>query len=143
MSQRFHSTDLVYNTVSNDDGRLRVNEEKYCNDFSTPIKAPFHNVLKSVSDETVEKFSKSFMMVSETQAKLLHQLVKLLQPKNILEIGGFTGYSAIAMASALSSTSRLDSLELDEQHAEIAIKHVKEAGLQDIVNVHIGPADKR
>lgn len=141
--KRYHSTDVVSTTISNNNGRLRLDEEKYCNDFSTPITKPFENILKSLENETIEKFSKSFMMVSETQGKFLHQLVKLLQPENVLEIGGFTGYSAIAMASALPPESSLVSLELNVQHAGVSMKYIEESGLQEIVNIIVGPAEQR
>lgn len=142
--KRFIFTENSSGTIYNVNNRLRQEEESYCNDLSTAFKPPIRNVLSSVVKETREKFSKKqIMMVNETQAKFLHQLIKLLQPKNVLEIGGFTGSSAIAMGSALPPNSHLDSLELEEEHAKLLKKYINEAGLQNVVNVIIGPADKR
>ncbi|KAI8642183.1 O-methyltransferase [Parasitella parasitica] len=80
------------------------------------------------------------MMVSSLQGKLLHNLVAIFQPQRVLEIGGFTGYSAIAMGSALAAKATLLSLELDPKHIEFAEKFVNEAQLQDKVKFRQGPA---
>ncbi|KAI8088122.1 O-methyltransferase [Thamnidium elegans] len=80
------------------------------------------------------------MMVSKVQGKLLRQLVGILRPNKVLEIGGFTGSSAIAMGSALSPNASLLSLELDPKHIAIAERHVKNANLQDKVKFKQGAA---
>ncbi|KAI8379188.1 O-methyltransferase [Radiomyces spectabilis] len=80
------------------------------------------------------------MMVSQCQAKLLHQLTLLLRPRRVLEIGTFTGYSTIAMASALESAATITTLELDQRPLQIAHQYIQKAGLNDIVEMKQGPA---
>jgi caffeoyl-CoA O-methyltransferase len=141
--KRFHSTDILKNTVSNDKGRLRSGEEHYCTSLSTPFKQPYLNVLQTLAKETEQKFSNPHMMVGNNQAKLLSQLVAILRPTRVLEIGGFTGFSAIAMGSALANNAKLISLELDPEHIKTARKYVKQANLQDKVDFKEGPASDR
>lgn len=143
LSKRCHSTAQIANTISNDKGRLRLHEEKYCDDLSTPFKQPYRGILETLSKKTESEFRNSHMMVSQTQAKLLHQLVAILRPQRILEIGGFTGYSAIAMGSALMAKAKLLSLELDPKHIKIAEKYVNIAQLQDKIQFRQGPAIDR
>lgn len=129
---------LSLDTVGNPNDRLRSEEEKYCDQVSTPLD--HDNVLDMVMKETVNTLRNPHMMVSKVQAKALYQLVKLLRPTQILEIGGFTGYSAIAMGSALLPNSKLISLELDSKHVVMARNHVKLANLEDKVKFKEGPA---
>jgi predicted O-methyltransferase YrrM len=64
----------------------------------------------------------------------------MLRPSNILEIGGFTGASAVAMGSALPSMGRLLSLELDPKPLEIAKRNVETSVLEDKIKFQLGPA---
>ncbi|KAI7873013.1 O-methyltransferase [Spinellus fusiger] len=80
------------------------------------------------------------MMVGEAQAKLLHQWVDLLRPQRILEIGTFTGYSTLAMASALLPAAQLITLELNPNHATVARDFIKKAGLCKQIELKQGPA---
>lgn len=143
LSKRCHSTAQIANTISNGKGRLRLQEEKYCNELSTPFKQPYQGILDTLAKKTESEFRNPHMMVSQTQAKLLHQLVAILRPQRILEIGGFTGYSAIAMGSALTAKAKLLSLELDPKHIEIAERYVNIAQLQDKIQFMQGTANDR
>ncbi|KAI7870106.1 O-methyltransferase-domain-containing protein [Mucor mucedo] len=135
-----YATFDVNDKVGNPNGRLRVEESHYCDNISSPFKEPYGNILKALNKETEEKFDNPHMMVCPVQAKFLYQLVGILKPKNVLEIGGFTGYSAIAMGAALSPGSKLLSLELEPKHIVVANRFIEEANLQDKVSVKEGPA---
>ncbi|OAD73887.1 hypothetical protein PHYBLDRAFT_20432 [Phycomyces blakesleeanus NRRL 1555(-)] len=126
--------------MSNANNRLRLLEERYATDVSTPFPKQVNSVMKALADETSREFSNGFMMISESQAMLLHQLVSILRPKKVLEIGTFTGYSAIAMASALGPNASLTTLELDPCHLAVARRFVKEARLDKTVEFKQGPA---
>ena len=60
------------------------------------------------------------MLSGHIQGKLLELLVRMLRPRNILEIGTFTGYSALCMAAGLEEGSVLDTVEVDDELEEIA-----------------------
>ncbi|KAI9267944.1 O-methyltransferase [Phascolomyces articulosus] len=81
------------------------------------------------------------MMIAETQGKMLHQLIKLLGVSRILEIGTFTGYSTLAMASALhGDNDRLVTLERDPKPQALAKKYIKRLELEDRIDFRLGPA---
>ncbi|ARP72855.1 methyltransferase [Streptomyces pluripotens] len=73
---------------------------------------------------------------------LLRLIIHTLQPKLVLDIGTFTGYSALSMAVALPEGARVISCEIDPERAEVARKHIAEAGYADAVSVRVGPALK-
>lgn len=89
---------------------------------------------------TIDNVAWSIMMVSETQAKLLNQFVGLVNAKNVLEIGVFTGYSALAQAAALPSDGKLIALDVDKDTMAIARRFLDKAQLLDKVELRLGPA---
>ena len=80
------------------------------------------------------------IQVSPNQGKLLRMLAEMVGARRILEIGTLGGYSAAHFARALSNNGTLISLEVDEQHAEVARKNIERAGLGDRVEVLAGDA---
>jgi predicted O-methyltransferase YrrM len=78
--------------------------------------------------------------VSAPQGKQLMLLAKLQGARNILEIGTLGGYSTIWLARALPPGGRLITLEADAKHAEIARGNIERAGLDDVVELRLGPA---
>ncbi|KAG0164962.1 hypothetical protein DFQ30_009158 [Apophysomyces sp. BC1015] len=137
-SIRWHSSELLQNSLSGSNGRLRLGEEQYANDMSTPM--PMQAVLSDLHNETKMLFQNSHMMISNAQAKLHHQIIAIQRPKRVLEIGTFTGFSAIAMASALPPKATLVSLEISKPYADVARRYVEKAQLQDRVEIKDGPA---
>ena len=80
------------------------------------------------------------IQVSPNQGKLLRMLSEMVDARRILEIGTLGGYSATHFARALPNNGTLISLEVDEQHAEVARKNIERAGLGDRVEVLAGDA---
>ena len=80
------------------------------------------------------------MMVDEVEGRLLAMLASLCGARRILEIGTFTGYSAVSMAAALPPDGELVTLELRPDHAAKARQHVAEVGLSHLITVVEGPA---
>ncbi|KPF76514.1 methyltransferase [alpha proteobacterium AAP81b] len=78
--------------------------------------------------------------VSELQGKFLHLLAKLVGARRILEIGTLAGYSTIWLARALPADGRLDTLDIDPRHADVAAANFAAAGLADRITLHRGPA---
>jgi caffeoyl-CoA O-methyltransferase len=81
------------------------------------------------------------MQVSPDQGALLTVLVKAMQATNALEIGTFTGYSAICIARGLPANGRLTCLEIDPDFAATAQRNLDDARLSDRVTIVIGPAE--
>jgi predicted O-methyltransferase YrrM len=78
--------------------------------------------------------------VSPLQGQHLNLLVRMTQPKRVLEIGTLGGYSTICMARALPVDGRIVTIESSPRHAEVARKNLKTAGVLDRVDLRLGPA---
>jgi predicted O-methyltransferase YrrM len=78
--------------------------------------------------------------VTPTQGKFLHLLARLQGARRILEIGTLGGYSTIWLARALPDEGHLVTLEAVAKHAQIAEANIARAGLDDIVEIRLGPA---
>ena len=81
--------------------------------------------------------------VSAAQGKMLHLMALSIGAKRILEVGTLGGYSAIWMARALPVDGQLISLEIDARNAEGASSNIRRAGLNERVDVLVGPAISR
>lgn len=97
-------------------------------------------VLQELDRETHLKVPGARMLSGHIQGQLLMLLSKMIQPERILEIGTFTGYSAICLAKGLTETGKLISIELDDELEDLAQKYFNKAGLQKNIIQLIGPA---
>ena len=98
-------------------------------------------VLDRVRAETAE-MPNSAMQVAADQGALMEIVVRLIGAKDALEVGTFTGYSAICIARGLADDGHLTCLELDEEFAAIAQRNIEAAGMADRVSIRVGPADE-
>ncbi len=96
---------------------------------------------KRLRQET-SRLPEAVMQTTPDQVAFLALLVRLLNAKNILEIGTFTGYSALAMAAALPDDGRLIACDMSEEWTNIARRYWQEAGLAGRIELHLGPAQK-
>jgi len=80
------------------------------------------------------------IQVSPAQGRLLEILARAQRARSILEIGTLGGYSTIWLARALPPGGRLITLELDAHHADVARRNVARAGLEQVVQIRVGPA---
>ena len=96
-------------------------------------------VLAGVERETAE-MPRAMMQISPEQGALIELLVRLAGARDALEVGTFTGYSAICVARGLAEGGRLTCLELDEAYADIAQRNLEAAGVADRVAIEVGPA---
>lgn len=81
------------------------------------------------------------MQVAPEQAEYLKFLIHSHQIKSIIEIGTFTGYSALAMAQALPSDGKITCLEINENWSKYALPHWQQAGVIDKISLEIAPAN--
>src|SRR5829696_6342145 len=96
-------------------------------------------VLDRVRDETAAR-PDAAMQIAADQGALMELVVRLIGTKDALEVGTFTGYSAICIARGLADGGRLTCLELSEEFAAIARRNVEDAGVRDRVEIRVGPA---
>ena len=78
--------------------------------------------------------------VSAAQGKFLNLLVSITGARRVLEVGTLGGYSTIWMARALPADGKLVTLEFSPHHAEVAQSNITRAGLNHIVEIHVGAA---
>lgn len=141
--KRYTATAFNNGALFNVSNRLRVEEDQYSNYYSSPIQQPYKDVLELLEKRTEKDFANAHMLMGNLQSKFMCQLIKFFKPKNILEIGGFTGCSAIAMGSCLPPNAKLMTLELDAQCVKVAREYIEMAQLQDKVFVKEGPGLNR
>ncbi len=98
------------------------------------------SVLKELNRETNLKVLMPRMLSGHLQGKLLEMLSKMIKPKYILEIGTYTGYSAICLAKGLQKNGMLHTIEINDELQSLIIKYLKKAGVNESVKLHIGNA---
>jgi len=98
------------------------------------------DVLRRVHDEAQAMGDLAEMQVSPEQGALITLLCRLVGARDALELGTFTGYSAICAARGLAAGGRLIACELSEELAEIAARNFESAGVADRIEIRIGPA---
>lgn len=99
-------------------------------------------ILKQLSRETHLKIMNARMLSGHLQGKLFELISFMIKPDRVLEIGTYTGYSAIALAQGLSENGMLHTIEINEELEFIARKFFNKSGLEDKINLHIGNALK-
>ena len=80
------------------------------------------------------------MLTGPIAGRLLELLIWFGRPQRVLEIGTFSGHSALAMAGALPEGGRIDTCELDPTHAEMAQRYFDCSPYGDRIKLHLGPA---
>ena len=110
--------------------------QKYIEKHSQPET----EVLQELSRETNLKVVGAGMLSGQLQGSTLAMFVTLLQAKNILEIGTYTGYSAIWMAGAMPEGGKLYTIDKNEELEDMMHRYFEKAGLTDKIVPHIGDA---
>lgn len=80
------------------------------------------------------------MQISPEQGQLMQMLVRMLGARNCIEIGTFTGYSALAMALALPDDGRLIACDISEEFTQIGVPYWEKAGVRGKIDLRIAPA---
>lgn len=110
--------------------------ERYAAAHTSPEPAN----LRVVADRTREFSRASQMLVGQIEGRLLAMLVAMIQPRSVLEIGTYTGYSALAMAAALPQDGHIVTCEINGRHAAIAAESIAASPHAGQVEVRLGPA---
>ena len=113
-----------------------MNVENYCQEHSSAEP----EILAQINRDTHAHMLKPRMLSGHYQGRLLSLLSKMLQPKNILEIGTFTGYSALCLAEGLAEGGKLYTIEAEEEFEDRIRKNIEAAGKTDQIELIIGQA---
>lgn len=89
--------------------------------------------------ETLASLDSPQMQVGQVEGALLRIIVGLVRPRTILELGTFSGYSALAMASALPPDGQLITCDIDPVATAVARRYFAESGLADRISLRMGP----
>ena len=109
--------------------------EQYAEQFTTARSAVFDRLREETS-----ALPNAGMSVGPIEGAFLSFMVFLKQPQRVLEIGTFTGWSSIAMASALPRGGSLVTCDVNEETTAIARRYADEAGVADRIEYRLGPA---
>ena len=108
-------------------------------DYIQSISLREPDILRQLREETA-KLSMAQMQISPEQGQLMALLVQLMGAKKTLEIGVFTGYSALAVALALPDDGKVIACDISEEYTAIAKDFWKKAGVSEKIDLRIAPA---
>ncbi len=108
----------------------------YAERYSTPETA----ALASLHRETYLKIEQPIMLSGHLQGGMLQMISHMVRPKQVLEIGTYTGYSAICLAQGLVQGGQLHTIDINEELEDMAFRYFCEAGLDGKIVQHIGKA---
>ena len=110
--------------------------EKYINNFSLKL----NSVQKEIIDYNNTLGNEKRMQVAISQCHFLHLIIKISNTKNVLEIGTFTGLSALSIALALPEDGKLIALDKDKESNMIAVDFFKKANQDNKIQTIVKPA---
>jgi len=102
--------------------------------------SPEPPLLAALDRETHLRVLYPRMLSGHLQGRALAMFAQMMQPKRILEIGAYTGYSCLCLAEGLASDGHLHTIEIDEEREAQLLPYIAQAGLSDRVTVHFGNA---
>lgn len=110
--------------------------EKYLTDYSS-VRS---EALEWLERETHLRTNHARMLSGRTVGALLGEFVRMTGAKRVLELGVFTGYSSICLASALPGDGKLDSIEVNDELEDLIREGYERAGVQNKINLVFGDA---
>ena len=98
------------------------------------------DILKELSRETWQKVLNPRMLSGAFQGRLLSMIAKLIQPKNILEIGTYTGYSALCLAEGMHADGKIFTVDKNEELEPLQNKYFEKSGYRNQIEQFVGNA---
>jgi caffeoyl-CoA O-methyltransferase len=109
-------------------------------DYAKVHTTPETDILRELNHETYNRVPHATMLSGPLLGKLLQMLSLTLRPEKILEIGTFTGYSAITMAAGLAEGGIIHTIDISIDLEAMIRRYIRKAGLEDKIILHFGPA---
>ena len=116
---------------------LKLDENLY--DYLLSVSSRETPVLKRLREET-DKLAEAGMQISPDQGQFMAMLLKLIGARRVIEIGTFTGYSALVMAMALPDEGKIICCDKSEEWTSMARRYWKEAGVDNRIDLLLGDA---
>jgi caffeoyl-CoA O-methyltransferase len=109
-------------------------------EYTAAHTTPPPELLQELAAETRETLRSPQMLTGTVEGRFLELLVYGLGARRVLELGTYSGYSALSMAAGLPDDGHIDTCEADERHAEVARRYIERSPYADKITVHVGPA---
>ncbi len=110
--------------------------ERYAAEYTSPED----DVLKEINEQTNLYHQHAHMLSGHVQGKFLSFISIILQPAHVLEIGTFTGYSAICLSEGLQKDGALHTIEIREEDADVARRNIGRSKNATLIHLHVGNA---
>ena len=110
--------------------------DEYCIKHTTSER----ELLRTLNRETHAKVLQARMLSGHLQGRFLAMLSQMIQPNNILEIGTYTGYSALCLAEGLTENGKLITLDVNEELEDFVRNYFQESSLNSKIDFRIGNA---
>lgn len=110
--------------------------DKYITGHSTPQTRALEWIVRQTNLRT----NHARMLSGAVQGRFMTMLVQMMRAERILELGTFTGYSAVCLAMGLPEHGHLDTLEVNDELEDLILEGFERAGLGDRISLHIGDA---
>jgi caffeoyl-CoA O-methyltransferase len=108
--------------------------------YAERLSSSHEPLLAELSEETAQELGSTEMLTGPVAGRLLEFLVWIAEPLRVLEIGTFSGHSALAMAAALPEGGRIDACEIDPERARFAQRYFDRSPHGSKITLHVGPA---
>ena len=99
-----------------------------------------NEILSELNRETYIKVLQPRMLSGHVQGRILSMISNMVKPKRILEIGTYTGYSAICLSEGLEENGELHTIEVNEELEPMIRRYFEKAGIEHLTTLHIGKA---
>lgn len=97
-------------------------------------------LLQQLNKETYQKILQPRMLSGHFQGRVLSMLSKIINPKNILELGTYTGYATLCLAEGLKSDGTIDTIDINEELEDIQQKYFSASAFKDQIIQYVGNA---
>lgn len=102
--------------------------------------SPQPELLREIDRQTNLRFINGRMCSGHIQGRLLKMLTAMTEPHRVLEIGTFTGYSALCIAEALKPDASIDTIEIDDELQDFILENFSRSAYGNKIRLHIGDA---
>lgn len=116
--------------------QMPIDVEQYALQHTTSLSP----LLQEVMDFTITHHPKHHMISGQVQGQFLQMISRIMQPRRVLEIGTFTGFSALCLAEGLTRDGFLHTLELRDEDAKTAQSFFDRSTFKEQIKLHCGPA---
>ena len=116
--------------------------DPFLNDYAENYSSEEPLILKELNRDTFAKILMPRMLSGHIQGRMLSMLSHMISPKLILEIGTYTGYSALCFAEGLSESGHLHTIDINDELAPMVKSYITKAGMENKITLHNGNASE-